>query len=63
MQKTVIYEAHVKDLTFLNDQIPMDLRGTYMALTHPRMIAHYKQLGITIIDLLPVHFSTSSDER
>ncbi len=60
LQKTVIYEAHIKGLTVLHDQIPIDLRGTYMALAHPIMIAHYKQLGITAIELLPVHFSTSS---
>lgn len=60
MEKTIIYEAHVKGLTAINEGIPKDLRGTFLATVHPTMIAHYKKLGITAIELLPVHFSTSS---
>ena len=55
--KTVIYEAHVKGLTFLHPDIPADIRGTYKALAHPVMLDHFKTLGITALELLPVaHF-------
>lgn len=51
---TIIYEAHVKGLTYLHPEIPVDLRGTYKALGHPVMINYLKQLGITALELLPV---------
>lgn len=53
--ETVIYEAHVKGLTQLHPDIPEELRGTYAGLGHPAAIAHLKSLGITAIELLPVH--------
>ncbi len=53
--QTVIYEAHVKGLTKLHPEIPKDLRGTYAAVAHPAMIDHYKSLGITAIELMPIH--------
>lgn len=57
--KTVIYEAHVKGLTWLHPDIPEDIRGTYKALSHPVMIAYFKHLGITTLELLPVaHFAS-----
>ncbi|MES0267249.1 glycogen debranching protein GlgX [Citrobacter sedlakii] len=57
--KSVIYEAHVKGLTYLHPQIPAAIRGTYRALGHPVMIAHFKRLGITALELLPVaHFAS-----
>ncbi|WP_435300491.1 hypothetical protein [Timonella sp. A28] len=52
---TVIYEAHVQGLTQLRHDIPEELRGTYAALSHPELIAHYKKLGITTLELLPIH--------
>ena len=54
-QDTVIYEAHVKGLTQTHPGIPEDVRGTYAALSHPVMIEHYKNLGVTAVELMPVH--------
>ncbi|HEX5871240.1 MAG TPA: glycogen debranching protein GlgX, partial [Longimicrobium sp.] len=53
--ETVIYEAHVKGLTMLHPDVPQDIRGTYSAVAHPAIIAHLKSLGVTAIELLPVH--------
>ncbi|MDX1919102.1 MAG: glycogen debranching protein GlgX [Candidatus Caenarcaniphilales bacterium] len=53
--KTIIYEAHVKGLTFKNTQIPDNLRGTYSALATEPAIKYLKDLGVTAIELLPVH--------
>ncbi len=56
---TVIYEAHVKGLTYLHPEIPPEMRGTYKALAHPVMLDYFKTLGITALELLPVaHFSS-----
>jgi glycogen operon protein len=52
---TVIYEAHVKGLTKLLDAVPEPIRGTYAALGHEAVIGHLRNLGITAIELLPVH--------
>lgn len=52
---TVIYEAHVKGLTELHPDIPEAIRGTYAAIAHPAVIGHLKGLGITAIELMPVH--------
>ena len=52
---TVIYEAHVKGLTMLNPDVPEELRGTYAGVGHPATIEHLTSLGITAIELLPVH--------
>ncbi|APZ04242.1 glycogen debranching enzyme [Kosakonia cowanii JCM 10956 = DSM 18146] len=55
---SIIYEAHVKGLTWLHPDIPQEIRGTYKALAHPVMIAWFKQLGITALELLPIaHFA------
>jgi glycogen operon protein len=59
--ETVIYEAHVKGLTQLRPDLPEELRGTYTALGHPAMIDHLLKLGITAIELLPIH--ASADDR
>jgi isoamylase len=56
---TVIYEAHVKGFTKLNPEIPENIRGTYAALAHPSSIAYLKNLGITAIELMPVHYFLS----
>ena len=53
--ETVIYEAHVKGLTELHPDVPEDLRGTYEALGCDPIIKHLKSLGITALELLPVH--------
>jgi isoamylase len=52
---TVIYEAHVKGLTQTHPAIPEDIRGTYAALAHPVMLDHYQRVGVTAIELMPVH--------
>ena len=53
--KTVIYEAHVKGFTKLHPQIPESLRGTYMALGSEEAIQHLTDLGVTAVELMPVH--------
>ena len=53
--ETVVYEAHVKGLTKTHPGIPEEIRGTYAALAHPVMIEHYKKLGVTAVELMPVH--------
>jgi isoamylase len=53
--ETVIYEAHVRGLTIAHPEIPEELRGTYAGLAHPVMIEHLQQLGITAVELMPVH--------
>ena len=52
---TVIYEAHVKGLTQLHPDVPDDQRGTYAGLAHPSVIDHLLHLGVTAIELMPVH--------
>ncbi|HEX4788137.1 MAG TPA: glycogen debranching protein GlgX, partial [Actinospica sp.] len=51
----VIYEAHVKGMTQLHPALPPELRGTYAGFAHPEVIGHLKQLGITTVELMPVH--------
>ena len=53
--ETVIYEAHVKGLTELHPDVPEEQRGTYAALAHPAVIEHLKRIGVTAIELMPVH--------
>ena len=53
--ESVIYEAHVKGLTMQHPDIPEELRGTYMGMAHPAIIEHLTTLGITAIELMPVH--------
>ena len=52
---SVIYEAHVKGLTMTHPDVPEDIRGTYAAIAHPSIIKHLTDLGVTAIELLPVH--------
>jgi isoamylase len=52
---TVIYEAHVRGLTTRHPRIPEQLRGTYAALGHPEIIDHLTGLGVTALELMPVH--------
>ena len=53
--ETVIYELHVKGFSKLITSLPPDLRGTYAGLGHPSTIAHLVSLGVTTVELLPVH--------
>ncbi len=53
---TVIYELHVKGFSRRNPEVPEHLRGTYAGLAHRASIAHFKRLGITAVELMPVHF-------
>ncbi|TSE01241.1 glycogen debranching protein GlgX [Skermania sp. ID1734] len=53
--ETVIYEAHVKGLTATHPAVPEELRGTYAGLAHPAIIEHLHSLGVTAIELMPVH--------
>lgn len=55
LDRAVIYEAHARGLTRGNTEIPDDLRGTYAGLAHPSTISHLKQLGVTSVELLPIH--------
>ena len=59
--KTVIYEAHVKGLTMTNPRIPEELRGTYAGVAHPATIEYLTDLGITAIELMPVHQFVQDD--
>jgi glycogen operon protein len=54
-EDTVVYEAHVKGLTQLRGDVPPQLRGTYRGLTDPGVIAHLRRLGVTAVELLPIH--------
>ncbi len=56
--QTVIYELHVKGFTRLMPEIPEDLRGTYLALTTEPALRHLKSLGVTAVELLPIHHHT-----
>ncbi|MGC1219623.1 MAG: glycogen debranching protein GlgX [Phormidesmis sp.] len=53
--QTIIYEVHVRGFTQQNHKIPAELRGTYAGMAHPEAIAHLTSLGITAVELLPVH--------
>ncbi|WP_440709688.1 glycogen debranching protein GlgX [Herbiconiux sp. YIM B11900] len=53
--QSVIYEAHVKGLTALHPEVPKEQRGTYAGVAHPAVIEHLLKLGITAIELMPVH--------
>jgi glycogen operon protein len=53
--ETVIYEAHVKGLTIQHPDVPKSLRGTYAGLAHPVIIDHLTDLGVTAVELMPVH--------
>jgi isoamylase len=55
MLDSVIYELHVKSFTRRHPAIPQALRGTYAGLAHPAAVAHLRELGVTAVELLPVH--------
>ncbi len=56
--ETVLYEAHVKGQTKLHPGVPEELRGTYAGLAHPASLEHLTSLGVTAVELLPVHAFT-----
>jgi glycogen operon protein len=55
LEDTIIYETHVKGLTELHPDVPVELRGTYAGAAHPAVIGYLRDLGITAIEFLPVH--------
>jgi isoamylase len=52
---SVVYEAHVRGLTMRHPDVPEELRGTYSGIAHPAIVEHLKSLGVTALELLPVH--------
>ncbi len=54
-EQTVLYEAHVRGLTKLHPAVPEPLRGTYAGLAVPEVLAHIRSLGVTAVELLPIH--------
>src|SRR5215469_191503 len=61
-EDTIIYEAHVRGLTMRHPRIPARLRGSYAAVGHPAIIEHLLRLGVTAVELLPVHQYVSEPE-
>ncbi|MFN0146588.1 MAG: glycogen debranching protein GlgX, partial [Dehalococcoidia bacterium] len=59
--ETVIYETHVKGFTARHPDIPPELRGTYAGLAHPAAVGYLKALGVTAIELMPVHHFVHDD--
>ncbi|MFE7845103.1 glycogen debranching protein GlgX [Microbacterium sp. NPDC057407] len=53
--ESFIYEAHVRGLTQLHPAVPEEIRGTYSAIAHPAIIEHLQRIGVTAIELMPVH--------
>jgi isoamylase len=55
MAESIFYEVHVKGFTKLHPDVPERLRGTYAGVAHPAAVAHLQRLGVTAVELLPVH--------
>ncbi|WIM66940.1 glycogen debranching protein GlgX [Corynebacterium breve] len=53
--ETVIYETHVKGMTATHPDVPEEMRGTYAGMAHPSVINYFKDLGVTSVELMPVH--------
>lgn len=53
--ETVIYETHVKGLTYRHPEIPAKMRGTYAGMAHPVIIDYFKKLGVSAVELMPIH--------
>ncbi|QCB28765.1 glycogen debranching protein GlgX [Corynebacterium endometrii] len=53
--ETVVYEAHVKGMTMTHPDVPEEIRGTYLGMAHPKVVQYFKDLGVTAVELLPVH--------
>jgi isoamylase len=58
---TIIYETHVKGLTWRHPDIPTHQRGTYAAVAHPAVLDHFAKLGVTAVELMPVHHFVHDD--
>jgi isoamylase len=56
--ETLVYEAHVRNQTMLHPGVPPELRGTYAGLAHPASVEHLTSLGVTAVELLPIHTFT-----
>jgi glycogen operon protein len=54
--ETIIYETHVKGLTARHPEVPVELRGTYAALAHPVIMEYLKEIGVTAVELMPIHY-------
>ena len=54
--ETVIYETHVKGFTMRHPEIPENIRGTYAGFGHPAAVEHLQKLGVTAVELMPVHY-------
>jgi glycogen operon protein len=61
LDQSVIYEAHVRGLTKMHPEVPLELRGTYAGLAHPVMTSYLTDLGVTAVELLPVHSFVSEE--
>ena len=59
--RTMVYEMHVRGLTELHPDLPENLRGTFRGLTDPAVIKHLKSIGVTAVELLPVHTFVNDD--
>ena len=57
--ETLIYEAHVRGLTMRHPEVPPERRGSYAGLAHPAVIEHLTRLGVTAVELMPVHQSVA----
>src|SRR5262245_7268239 len=55
LHETIIYELHVKGFTKLCEALPRNLRGTFAGLAHPHVIGHLQRLGVTAVELMPIH--------
>ncbi|HEY3496620.1 MAG TPA: glycogen debranching protein GlgX, partial [Polyangiaceae bacterium] len=55
LRRSVIYEAHVRGLTMRHPEVPEELRGTYLGIAHPAVVQYLTKLGVTAIELLPIH--------
>ncbi len=55
MADSIFYEVHVKGFTKLHPDVPEELRGTYAGVAHPAVVGHLQRLGVTAVELLPVH--------
>ena len=56
LHETVIYETHVRGLTLRHPGVPEGLKGTYAGLAHPAAVGHLRELGVTAVELMPVHY-------
>lgn len=53
--RTVLYEAHLRGFTMLHPDVPTELRGTFSALRDPHVVSYLRDLGVTAVELLPIH--------